>query len=357
MCLGKADKACQAYGGCEYLDICSGRATLEEYKSRFAENTKEDKKKGQEDILDSLLNEKPEGNKKMSGFLKKATQVGQAAEKTTSKPKPKPAPEPKVETKAEKQKAPWYYDGCVACKRANLPVLGLNKKNEPCKVCLINAEDENEHGGGEKIPMPDEFTFEVKDDGTAVFARIGDETPALETNPIEQEPTTTEQVESQGGTEFEEELLEEDPQPESKPEPKEKQETTKATEKEVPSIEYTQQRSGNKGLVISYHSIRSRKARSAKLGGEACVILAAELLKAVEPKLLSIAKNSGCRVDHWQEIDAFKRRDLIKLNAEAIAQEVGNSWIDAAGIIRASDEHCLCAALEPFSSALIGEIH
>ncbi len=382
MCRGEANQVCKKYGGCPYLDICLGKVTLDGYKARFEKTNLGDKKKSQSDILDKIQNKHKKEEKKMSskGFLSKLkdgpsieTPAETSAETSAETPVETPktntdAPTPAVET-GTGQRAPWAFDGCPVCARAESTVAGMTAKGEPCNICVMTTNSLRETDPDQEVL--EDYEVSTDDQGIVSWVKKATEKGVATTvtaQPIKKPPVVKEKVVSKGGDTFPvglEKVPEEATDPKKFPaieepstEPPQdikKEEIKPSKEGFNPSREaYNQERTGTKGFILSYVSVRSNRKSSKKLGEANCIVHIAELAELVSIKLLELANQQGAGAAVFSDIDYFVRRDLIQTNAKAIAELVGNSVVDASNIIEASVEHLICAAIDRYASIIFG---
>lgn len=368
MCQGKAESACNKYGGCEFLDICMGKVTLETFKKRFEETNLEDKKAGQSGILDRLKNGKttstsPSLGKKEAvmskgGFLKKMTEEAGGTSPTTAAP----ASTEKAETPVETGPAPWAFDKCPVCKRnlaeGKTTVRGLSPEGEPCNICVMTTDDAKEANPDQAVLA--DYDVTVGTDGKVTWTAKAGEVVA-EAKVVKEEPSVSETSSQKGDASFpQEELLDDDkkeePAPDKPPITKAPEASSTASGSLDPNDKegFNQDRTGNRGFTIAYAPVRSKLKKSSKLGEANCVAQITELSELVGIKLLAIVNTQGAAAETWQSVSYFTRRDMINQNALAIAEMVGNSIIDASNFLEASDEHVICSAIERYAILVIG---
>lgn len=363
MCKGHPE-VCKKYGGCEYLDICLGKISVQQYRDRFAGDTIQTTKDNQTDVLERLQSGIEIGNqitKENSmaggGFLSKmkqgAAQSGAGASAPKAEAIVKPAapvtPAPAPAAPVERIKAPWAFDGCPMCRVSNTPIWGINKKNEPCNICKMNSNAEKESGVDR--PVLEDFEVSVSPEGAVTWMLKG--ASAVTVAPVEKEPVVKDAVSSKGGNEFPpaEELVE-DPAELKKPEVN----ILGERDGEHPLIDaagFISERTGK--FMLSYSVVQNRSLRtSKKLGDATCIIHISEFLELVGTGLLEVANKQGAGASNFLDIDYYVRRDLIARNAKEIAESLGNSILEASNIVEASMEHVLCAAIERYASWIVG---
>lgn len=119
--------ACNAFGGCPFISICTGRESCEQYTSRINslnEGEPEQTKGAQEPMS-------TEAFKKRLEAAKAGTTPPPAAAPPAEAPTAAPAAQPEATpTPANTQKAPWATADCKACAGT-----GINSKGNPCRIC------------------------------------------------------------------------------------------------------------------------------------------------------------------------------------------------------------------------------
>lgn len=409
---GCAKSACEAYGGCPFLEICLGKITMDQYRARFASNTLEDRAKSQQDVLQSLLNpqapipktaeertldivnptgvgkqsttQAPEQGKenKMAGFLSKLkseqTQeqakvpVAQAPVNQAPVAQAPVAPAPVAQApvaQVAQPSAPWAFVSCPVCKG-----IGIHK-GTPCNICVISTNAMKLNDPSQ--PVLADFDVVVGEDGLVKWtSKEGQE--VAQSQVTEQPVEVSEKVRSLGGDSFDapKQVQESNPPVVSLEEVAEEPATVDSSvaleaegintegesEASEPSVagpvfdnldpkDLNQER---QGFVISYAPLRSRKRVGKKLGESNCVVYLSEILEFVEPNLLALANAAGACAKAWLEVDVWKRRDLLRRNAKEISELVGNSMIDASNVLSASDEEVLASVLERYALIVAG---
>jgi hypothetical protein len=371
---GAEDKreGCQAYGGCEYLDICAGKVTVEEFRARQHAKPKDEEKK-RDAAMKRLkagnvvpkskaveTEAKVEGGKKKMSFLenlKKNQSGGTAAPAKAETPAKEPEKtEAPAKVVATGEKAPWYFEGCKVC--SSFPIPGFNKEvNKPCVMCNVMSKKEKGHA------LVADFQLDVQEDGSIVVSLEGEEVlttgaVAVKTAPDVVEPTPEPEKKEEPTPE---------PTPEPEPEPEKKEEPAPApapvpetAEDPLPLAQGEFSAEGfemeRKGFVISYVPVRSRKRGSKKIKESNCVIQVAELCQIVAANLLEVVNAGGGNCENYYQIPHNSRIDLIRSNAEAIAALLGKSVLDASTALRGSDEQYICAAIERYADWVFGGI-
>ena len=369
-------RACDAYGGCPYLPICSGRVTVDEFIKQQTED-KEERKTAEQDarilLFGGKKQQKEGGGKNMSRFLDKvrsnaaagtppAEQAGQQEPDTPEEVTTAPVEEaPKQEApKPTGLAAPWYREGCKAC--SGNEIKGLSSKKSPCAICCaMNKKEGGTTTEGYGMTVTDEGAVLITEEDTGeVVLRSGDVevAPAKEKIVPKEEKKEPEQ-EQEPETEAKKEApKEEKPKAktaapkEEEPKPEQKLKTTDTpTDAEFAREAYEQERMK---MAISYAPVRQRQRTSKKLGESNCVATVTEVMELVAEGLLKSANAKGAACDDYYQLARGTRIDMISMNARAIADIVGSSTIDASGMQRGSDEAHLCFALERFAGMIYG---
>lgn len=398
---GKAKQVCEKYGGCPYLDICLGKVSLERYIARFNEESIEDKKKGQQDILNSLLGtnkqtttktvnsveeslsevtnkqtppqEEKESKMNMLADLAKQRAGGAVPQAKAPAPATTPAaPSPKPEAKAEPPagsaqgtivKAPWAFESCPQCKVEGVSTGIFN--GQPCNICVISTNAAKQNDPNQ--PVLEDFNIDVGTDGIITWKdKVG---KAVVEEKVVEEVTAKEVVESKGGDSFEEPQPEPtqptpvvDQAPTPKPVEEVKEEPTKKPplpEAKAPETLGGDPKSFNSermGFAIAFYPVNLRGRKGTKLGASNTIVTPAEVMEFIEADMLAVANASGAAAKEWMDIDVFKRREQIKRNAKAIAEVIGNSILDASSICPGTDEQYLVEAVYRYASMVIGSM-
>lgn len=370
MARGKAETTCNKYNGCEYMDICLGKCTMETYIKRFEEGSLEDKKSAQSGILDRLTNgtttSRESGNKEivMSGFLKKMTAGEGAGEASAGAPVVAKVVETAPETVAvsasvEQTSAPWAFDACPVCKRnladGKTTVRGLSaegSESPACNICVMTTDDAKESNPDQ--PVLADFEVAVGDDGTVTWS--DKEQVVIEAVVVKEEPKVSETVAQKGEETFKDGLLPDASEEEKAPVAAKEPVASGSQIDPLDKTGFNQDKTGSRGFTLSYTPVRSKLKKSSKLGEANCVVHITELSELIGIKLLVIANQGGAAEENWKSVPYFTRKDMIAHNALPIAEMVGNSIIDASGMIEASDEHVVCSQIERYASILVGSI-
>lgn len=228
-------RACEAYGGCEFAQICEGRITENDFERNYLESLEQQqstqkpqlrKENTTMSIFDNISKNKGNAKPKPKPLKKeepkekpeaKATEEPQAKggifggigkkKASTSPDNPKSevktkepeADKPVKAKKAQQKIAPWYNEQCPAC--AENPILGFNTKMQPCRIC--DVKNRNTKG----VPST-EFEITVADDGTITWEpeteaaaeameakESGDSVKPVEVKAVEEKTETVQNVE------------------------------------------------------------------------------------------------------------------------------------------------------------------
>jgi hypothetical protein len=368
----RRQEACRAYGGCPYMDICFGKCTVEEHTRRLTGGSEE----ARQQAMDSLLGEKKtttepaKEKKKMAlNLIDRITQAKAPVEETKAPIPEAPIPEAPAPETTGTRAAPWAVEGCVAC-RSN-PIPGLSSKFDVCKICAIKRKA---LGG----PQPADYKIMVEE-GMVIISPKGaeddDDVLVFETAVVATLPEKVKALPPEAKTEVPE--VEKGEEEETPPEPKQRKPrqrrlpeaeeapppTTPEEEAslELPGLGATQfNQDGYEpvrtGMRLSYAAVRSRGRSGRKLGLPSTVLTIGEFTSHVGRCLLPVVKQSQPGVEDFFELHRFVRRDLIRLNAEAIAEEAGKSLVDASCVARGTDEADICAVLECYADEVYGQM-
>lgn len=364
--------ACNSYGGCPFLTICTGRESCREYKARIDGSSVESKESKQKETLAKLTGEPQQKEKSMSLVADLARRKAMA--EAAAAPAPAPAapatpppviaePNPIEEANAPAPvvtaaTVPWYSASCPVCNNPKSPVKVMGMSGAvPCQVCKVLSVREGK-------PGPDEFKITVNNDGTVTVVPKSPVVVEAEVPP----PAHIEVVEPVVAKSPEMVVKAEEPVapvlpkivkaalaapatvatvPVAPPPP-----TEDITRKEFAEQFYMPER---KGFTIAYHRVQNRKRLSYKFGEANHTVYLKDFMMAVAKEILGIARESGVPAEHYYAIPTFTRRDMINANAPRWAELLGNSVIEAVNVPNGSDDQVLIHALEAYASVVIGE--
>lgn len=367
--------ACNSYGGCPFLTICTGRESCREYKARLDGDSVVAKESKQKETLAKLTGEPQQKEKSMSlvaDLARRKAMAEAAAAGSSIKVEPKetfaPAPvtpppvtpEPAVtvpETPAAPlaQTVPWYSASCPVCNNPKSPVKVMGMSGAvPCQVCKVLSVREGK-------PGPDEFKITVNNDGTVTVVPKWNEATAdvgvlpLPQAPIEvvepvvaKAPEMSVKVETPPAPALPKVVKTPAPVAPVAPPPP----TEDITRKEFAEQFYMPER---KGFTIAYHRVQNRKRLSYKFGEANHTVYLKDFMMAGAKEILNIARESGIPAEGYYAIPTFTRRDMINANAPRWAELLGNSTVEAVNVPKGSDDQVLIQALEAYASVVIGE--
>ena len=356
--------ACNAYGGCPFLQICLGRESCREYKARIDGSSVEAKAEEHSNILASM-NESgsKEGERKMSLVAELNRKKALAAAASSGTPVPVPSVPAPVQVAAPapvavaavpvsdtpRQQAPWYSESCPVCTGPDNKslVLGMNG-GRPCSVCKMLSEREGK-------PSPDAYKIEANEDGSVSFV--------LKDAPVEEAPVVAQVVPPvvvkapEMAVKVEAPPKVSLPPPAVPPVPAAPAALVKPVEEGLTRKEFADQfyEPERKGFTVAYHRVQNRKRLSYKFGDANHVIYLRDFMEAVADEILKTAREAGTPSDSYYSIPVFTRRDMINANAPRWAELIGNSIIEAVNVPKGSDDQVLIFALEAYASVVIGE--
>jgi hypothetical protein len=353
--------SCQKYGGCDYLEICSGRSTPDIYKEKvkkllaYAEaavklNTKDkgndadnkNKVGGSMGLLEKIKKQKEMANKAKAPAQASAPKA--KVEKETKK-------EVKKETKKDAKKgssqllAPWATDeDCTYC--SSSPVKGV-KAGKVCPVCRARGKAKLKIDAGDYILEDVEGTILIMTGEGDVVIEYVPEEPVVESKEKSESIAEKEirEVEEAAAVETKPEP-EPEPEPEPKPEPKPKAKSLPLEKGGTPEFE-------KKGLLLIGCSYASgKRIVKTPLGKPNCIMSIFELFEQVKvllmgsDEVLTLKKSND--ITFWEDLPPFDRRDLVRAYGAVIAQMVGQSTIMVPYIEKGSDVVALLSAIYPY---------
>lgn len=175
--------ACNAYGGCPFMSLCSHGEGIEVYTKRI--NT-----------MIQRAAEKVEPSMSIEAFkerrrLAQAAAAGAAAAPSVNPPAPAkpaapPAPAPAANpapTVSADGKPPWFSVKCAICTQPGRANPGFSSLGQPCKGCLINS--------GVKA---DGFKWQKEADGRITWWKDGDAIPVAQIPPPKAEVVKAREV-------------------------------------------------------------------------------------------------------------------------------------------------------------------
>lgn len=155
--------ACQDYGGCSRLPLCTGQETMEQYRRRM-----------------QLLSTKPMSDStppptKAKDWLEQRARMGPAASATPAiNPPPPavaaaPAPVPQA-SNAPRVRPPWSHPECGLCRDSKNP--GFTSKGIVCRICM-----------GMSGKTAEGYQWATQEDGTIVWSSVGSPLPVATVAP------------------------------------------------------------------------------------------------------------------------------------------------------------------------------
>lgn len=295
-------KACNAYGGCAARAICAGAETIPAFTKRVLR-----------------LNDVSEGeasSKKAEpriDIFKKSTmgklfdeRIKNRAAQVAATPASMPPPFPKDPEPAPVVGAPWADPSCRACGGT-----GISSKGEACSPCVGVCYTQKRMND-----MPHLFDIVPDGNGSVSWVRKPVSVPIPEAPPPEAKPKIVEQV------------AELQPEPEA------------TVEDDPPEADGKRSRGRPKKGITLYLDCQPIKGRGK-------VRRISDVLTEYGDQLVE---------GKFWDFDVWKRRDLIRLNGDLIAQDLGSATIAAFGLAEMPDERVLYEALEPFATEVVAAV-
>jgi hypothetical protein len=337
--------ACRKYGGCPFAKICTNLETVDGYTERI---NRELTGVNSTDYKQLALELTKEGDKTMeSPMQKKIREMREKQTGATSAPAPAPvaevkkpeAPAPAPAPAADRQRAPWHFQGCKAC--ADSTILGTNSQGTACRICDIMCKKTG-------VKTSSDFAWKVEAGKLVVLD--GTE-PVLEVTTNEP-PTAKEVVEA-------------------KPEPKK---ATKAKAAPAPVVEpepapvvaepgYVIVEPAERGpfedcdittererftILIGCAVVESKVKGGGKYGSPACRVTAEELMIVVETEMIRLLGAAK-----WQGMNTFEKRDAVTLMSYQIAESLGGSTLTVTRLPKASLLETVVMGIRPYAKEVI----
>ncbi|MFG0319750.1 MAG: PD-(D/E)XK nuclease family protein [Planctomycetota bacterium JB042] len=318
-------KACNAYGGCSYAPICTGRETPDQYRKRLEIHAK----RAHTPSAQSTPNRDSEGDPKVNIFQKRLDARRQASNGATAAPavnggpsateeKPAPAPAPAAAeaapADAPSEAPPWARSGCEACKGT-----GFNSKGAPCRICDSMQRTEG------KVTSAD-FVIVAEGDGTVVWEpKAGDAAAG-----------SAEVAGTGGDVTVEEKEQPPEVEPEVAAPPKEKSPEESGAEVPEPKDVVPQRPRGRppKSFTLCIGCAPTRVSGKTISLDQVFAKYAAQ-----------VAESQGA--ESYYVMDAFRRRDILCAGAEKIATEFGSAVVIA--VPQSPDTRAFVEALRPYA--------
>lgn len=395
------NRACNAYGGCEYMTICSGMETEENYESRLARQSKSR-------YVGVSVNETSGGNQSPTtkgtntmSFKDKLAKMkarqgtlkggGSGEDIQPSTPEPTKAEEPAkpkgveqaeaaqeqeaAPAKSEQQAAPsgdsqtppWAVPGCVACKG-----VGFNSKGNPCGICNVKSKQSGDVTSQEFTTRPiggGKVQWQHRQDDTIVGQTVVPGLADAEGNV----PEVKAQERAEKPQEAQPEQTAPEPAPEAEapqtaPEPaagpprlETKDEQAKAAQTtEKPAKAPAKDKGGDEPAVPTIDEPvsrpRGRPAKGFTLLINCGVVKGAGKLQYAEEVLARYGEAMAKEAEEssFYQINAFHRRDALAGAAKVIAEDIGNDTLVVTGLGSGmSDMKALIDALKPYAGTII----
>jgi hypothetical protein len=286
----ESSNACNAYGGCPYQSICSGRESVQRYFTR----------------VDNILNPKVTvKEKKMASIFQEMIAKKRAEKKGETTPFKQT--EPVIdENNVEPAPPPWAEPKCKSCKGT-----GLDKNGAACPICFKLAKAAGK-------PLPTQCTYMEETNEWAIEAEItniepesADDIPVLGADGTMKAPKKTlaasrkanplaDAAAKKKAKDKKDEKVKEEAEP-GKPKADKK---AKSSKRGRPALGYT--------LCVGTVPLRT---------GTREIIYATELLDKLK-KMISDELGEA-----YEEQDAFKRRDMLVIGLNSIVEDFGAAWI------------------------------
>ena len=340
--------ACNAYGGCPYRDICSGKESEQGYENRIKKVLSRQANKalpapGKDQVMAS-----PFAQKLKDRAAANAAANGQASAPVQERaPTPLPPQEqapasaqqvqqttPPPASTAGKVMVPWAKSDCPACKG-----VGFNTKGNPCKICDTTAKQRG-------VKPSSDYTIVPQGNGMVDWIENADDTNSG-TSPMSLTPQA--QVKTEEKTTPPPAKVEV-PAPLPVQVPK-AQEQVPAPAEEQPTASETQAEKREQGrpkkgfmLYINCAIIRGE----GRPGSGRRVFHLTEVFTEIANQMATDAK-----VDSFYQLDAFKRRDNLATAAALVAEQFGADIVEVTGLgSGASDMKAFVDALMPLAGAV-----
>lgn len=348
--------ACRAFGKtCDFFDICEGKETPDQHRSRHNGSVIENRKNEYQSLLMGETLKVTKENK-MTGFnsmIKNAGRAPVAQPVQAQAPVPQPVQAQAPVTEANRRQMPWYNPACKAC--ADSPVLGMASNGEPCQICDHLQQAMNSG------PTSSEFNLTTVDGKVVATSRTAEAAPAV-ADVVPEPQTVTESVQPLTT-----------PAPAPEPAPVTKAPATPAPAPAKEEEEYNTPVSGMTnidrasfadmhykpeacGFSLSFAPVSNRRSRASKKLGEAGhVVRFYEFYEAVTSEIVRVfnAENTSKPVGSFYELNTWARREIIQKNAGVWANMAGNSIIESLVGVE-GDARVLLACMESKAQVVFG---
>lgn len=348
--------ACNAYGGCPFMPLCSGGETMGMFIKRFDNQNGS----GTKHTPNNGASTETEKMRLLDKQLAKAAKKQEAPAVEAPVTKAVPVTEV-VDEAAGKPTAPWFVPQCKAC--SGNPVPGIGSNGQPCMVCVAKSKG--------KVDV-DDYAQDVKEDGTICWTKketgevVVEDTTTADKEVIQEEKVGAEKeviaekkaqkqaVETKQAIQKEADDEAKEARAEVVKEKKKKPvaDTPPLASTQILDIEAKQPSRRKKFLlVIGGTSADGTMSSSAQLGHASRSITLEELLLIVGEKVAEIyteTTGASSAISYW-DINAFERRDFVAAQAFEIAMTLGSSTL-VCGRNPTPDENILLSALRPLAS-------
>ena len=351
-------EACNAFGGCQYRSICSGRETVEKYERRLdghvvpADNTRDrpamfagkaSKKESVMSFASKIAAKAGKGKGGASASKKGGAVAAPKIEKSTTKSKAK-------EPEGDLSPPPWAVEGCFACKGA-----GFNKKGKACRICNTKREKSGE-------PTSDDFEIEPQGDGTVAWVSKEDPDicgvsplPGMEAEASgeerEEAPSSKAEAEPESGEEEPEgDEATEEPSDDDEGGAEASEEEGEASKAAPAIVNGSPSKGGRpkKGFIFCINCAPT-KIGNHKQGTGRYVYRLHDVLAELTGEQWEEEYGKA-----FYETNAFERRDVLRQCGEALADRFQTDIVVAEGLSNGeSDLKALADAIRPFAGVVI----
>ncbi len=346
--------ACRRFGGCPFTKICTDVETPGDYAKRINRELTGKSSTKYKNVAQKIGTPK-KGEKTMASKMmekiraEQARKRGEAVETPAKEESPvneelkKPdIVKPAAEVSAGVKKAPWYKEGCNACKTSD--VLGFRAdRSGPCKLCAVFYKKNT------GVAIEDAFTWDIGEgDITIIDNETGEE---VVTEVVAENPTTKEKIETP------------EPKKPKAPKPPPVKKETPAVESPVEDKPAVPQLSGEQvfkdittlndrdkfTLLVGCAIVESKIKGGGKLGTPSSRITAEELMIIVNTEMSKIV---GSTVE-WTNMNKFQQRDTVAMYGEAIAESLGSCTVIVSRLPKASPMEAVVMAIRPYAKEVI----
>ena len=361
------NKACNAYGGCQFLPICSGRESMKGYAERldFTQTIAKNVFKPKQAMpLQPTL----EGNTMSVSAKLAAAKAAKAAAEIASQgtapapvaapvpvpvqaPTPTPTPTPLaggVSVAYTGDSPPWANDDCRACEG-----LGFNSSGRPCKICDLAAKKAGK-------PQSSAFTILVDAEGFATWTLIGEGEAEAEAEGKSPLPATEKPVKRKQAIEVpvapapvieEPEEPEEDEDEDEDEDEAEAQAEAEAIEDATTTVEVlqafkdTRAKPGRppKSFTLLTNCASIRTSGKPKKGSGSYLYFLDEILRDIGAEMALKSRKAS-----FYDLDVWDRRNKLGAMAPMLAEMFGTDIVVAVGVNGSADLKALLDAIRPY---------